>query len=364
MEHTYNEIGRVLKEDLKELAKLAYQLQVEKMPELKAITSQTFVEKSIRDTEFTIQYLSSAIGVSSKKLFMNYVKWFVDLMDSIKIPVKYLTGSLECIYEVIEWRYDKTFVGKVKPFLDEALVCIEGNRTVNVSSVEDEHILATYRKIYVKYLLSGERVKANALITDLVARGHSVQDIYMEIFQESQHEIGRLWQANKISIAEEHYCTAATQLIMGQLYPLIFATPKRDRVFVGACVGGELHELGIRMVSDFLELEGWNTYYLGANMPAKSVVETLVKEKADVVGISVTMTFHVDEARSLIEAIRADARCADVKIMVGGYPFIVDDRLWKKLGADGFATNARHALRVAEKLATKEKVDDRKRATE
>lgn len=137
---------------------------------------------------------------------------------------------------------------------------------------------------------------------------------------------------------------------MGQLYPLIFATPKKDLVFVGTCVGGELHELGVRMVSDFLELAGWNTYYLGANTPMKSIVETLVKEGANVVGISVTMSFHIDEAVKLIEMIRSDMRCKSIKIMVGGYPFIVDDQLWKTIGADGYAQNARDAVNVAEKL--------------
>ena len=174
----------------------------------------------------------------------------------------------------------------------------------------------------------------------------------MEIFHESQREIGRLWQMNKITIGEEHYCTAATQLIMGQFYPLIFATPKRDLVFVGTCVGGELHELGVRMVSDFLELAGWNTYYLGANTPMKSIVETIVKERANIIGISVTMPYHIDETIRLIEMIRSDVRCRSVKIIVGGYPFLIESTLWKTIGADGYAQNAREAVKIAEKLVS------------
>ena len=201
-------------------------------------------------------------------------------------------------------------------------------------------------------MLQGNRIKANELVQGLVSNDVSIADIYMEIFHESQREIGRLWQMNKITIAEEHYCTAATQLIMGQLYPLIFATPKNDFVFVGASVGGELHELGIRMVSDFLELSGWNTYYLGANTPKKSIVETIVKERANVIGISVTMPFHIDETISLIEMIRADMRCSSVKILVGGYPFLVEKTLWKTIGADGYAQNAREAVKIAERLVT------------
>ena len=63
-------------------------------------------------------------------------------------------------------------------------------------------------------------------------------------------------------MAQEHYCTAATQLIMSQLYPYIFTTGKNGRVLVGTCVSGDLHEIGVRMVSDFFEMEGWDTFYL------------------------------------------------------------------------------------------------------
>ena len=352
-------IGASIRADMKSLAIEAYRLQTEMSPELKGFNSPAFVEKSIRDTEYSLLYLSNAISASSPKLFVNYVEWFVELAKSIKIPVKYLQGSFECIFEAIKQRYDEGTAEVVEAYVRGGLGYIVKLANEQKTPSQSTHVLSVYRDMYIKHLLSGNRVAANELVQDLVVREHSIQDIYMEIFHEGQHEIGRMWMANKITIAEEHYCTAATQLIMGQLYPLIFATPKNDYVFVGACVGGELHELGVRMVSDFLELDGWNTYYLGANTPNQSIVESIVKENADVVGISVTMTFHIDEAQTLIEAIRADARCAGVKIMVGGYPFIVDDCLWQTLGADGCAINAREALVIAQKLIAKEFSDER-----
>lgn len=358
MERMNRSIGAMLKKDMHELAVEAYRLQNEKMPELREFNSPEFMEKSIRDTEYTLLYLSNAVGVSSQKLFVNYVEWFVELMRNIKIPVKYLRESIECIFEAIKGRYDEKIVNAVEPYVKDGLAYIVEQTTEQNSVSPSTHILKVYRDMYIKFLLNGDRQKANELIQDLVAREHPIQDIYMEIFHEGQHEIGRLWLSNKITIAEEHYCTAATQLIMGQFYPLIFATPKNDLVFVGTCVGGELHELGVRMVSDFMELAGWNTYYLGANTPIHSIVETIVKENADVVGISVTMTFHIEEAQKLIEGIRADVRCTRTKVMVGGYPFIVDDQLWRKIGADGYAKNAREALLIAANLIAKEHSDE------
>jgi methanogenic corrinoid protein MtbC1 len=350
MKFTDVAIGDAIKVNMKSIAIDSYNLQVQKMPELNERATPIFVEKSIRDTEYTLLYLSDAIRVSSPKLFADYVLWFVDVMKNIPIPIKYLVVNLECISETIKKYFDMREVEIIRSYIKNGLDLIESSDEQKNEESEFDHPLKKYRSEYIRYLLNAERHKANALVQELVRMDYSVQDIYLEIFHESQYEIGRLWQANKITIAEEHYCTASTQLIMGQLYPLIFATPKNDLVFVGACVGGELHELGVRMVSDFMELAGWNTYYLGANMPVKSVVETLIKEKANVFGLSVTMSFHIKEAVDLIKAIKDEPLCAGVKIVVGGYPFIVDDQLWRTIGADGFARNAKEAVEISEKL--------------
>ena len=114
---------------------------------------------------------------------------------------------------------------------------------------------------YLNTLLAGDSHLANQLILDAVRHGFGVKDIYLHVFQPCQQEIGRLWQMNRISVAQEHFCTVVTQTIMSQLYPYIFATEKNGRRLVATSVSGELHEIGMRMVADFLEMEGWTTYY-------------------------------------------------------------------------------------------------------
>ena len=157
---------------------------------------------------------------------------------------------------------------------------------------------------------------------------------------------------NQMSVAEEHYCTAATQLIMSQLYSRIFNTAKKGRCLVAACVGGELHEIGLRMVADFFEMEGWDTYYLGANMPASGIVQTLTERKADVLAISATMTFHIRLVAELIACVRAADSGGRINILVGGYPFNIEPDSWRRVGADGYAQNAEHAVAVANSLVT------------
>src|SRR5581483_7575825 len=109
------------------------------------------------------------------------------------------------------------------------------------SAPEDALTLLAQR--YIAALLDGHRDTALRLILDAAATGTPVRAIYLRVFQPAQYEIGRLWQAGRISVAQEHYCTAATQLIMSQLYPYVFAYEKKAATAVIVCISGELHEL-------------------------------------------------------------------------------------------------------------------------
>ena len=117
------------------------------------------------------------------------------------------------------------------------------------------------------------------------------------------------------------------------------------------CVAGELHEMGARMVTDFFEMEGWDTYYLGANMPIDGVIRFLRDVKPQCLAISATMTFHVSAVEEMITRIRLSPDVSpELKIMAGGYPFKIAEGLWKTVGADGYALNATEAVELADKL--------------
>lgn len=203
---------------------------------------------------------------------------------------------------------------------------------------------------YLDLLLSGNRQQAVDLIQSRVQQDVSIKDLYLYVFQRTQLEIGRLWQSNQISVAQEHYCSAATQLIMSLLYPRILQTSPHDPSIVSTCVGGELHEIGIRMVTDFFEMEGWKTYYLGANSPAKTIITALEEKQAEILAISATITYHIPQVDKLIQEIRKVDSVADTKILVGGRPFLLAPDLWQNLGADAYAADAQAAVEISKSL--------------
>jgi len=200
----------------------------------------------------------------------------------------------------------------------------DDNTTYQLNQIPSENQFANE---YLMFLLEGDSHSARQLIFDEVEGGFPVQRIYLEVFQWSQREIGHLWETNQINVADEHFSTATTQTIMAQLYPYITTTSQSEHKAIITCVSGELHEIGARMVADFLTMGGWHTYFLGANTPAESLIQKIQSTEPDLICISVTMTHHVPQLMDLVARIRSQVNDPKTKLLLGGRPFIVSPNL-------------------------------------
>jgi methanogenic corrinoid protein MtbC1 len=323
-----------------------YQLQ----PEFWHRFGDTGRAKSVRDAGYHLTYLSEALAADDPTLFVEYVLWAKTLFAGLKFPDDVLPQSLECMREVFTTMLPEEVRAVADEYVQAALDALARGSPQSTSFIQTDTPLGALARNYLDALLRGERATASQLILDTVERGASVKDIYLHVFQPVQHEIGRLWQTNQISVAQEHYCTAATQVIMSQLYPRIFSGNKIGRRLVVTCVSGELHEIGARMVADFFEMEGWDTYFLGANTPTDAILRTLDERGADMLAISATMTFHIHHVAELIERVRTAALPKPPKLLVGGYPFNLSPNLWRAVKADGYARNAQQAIQVAQSI--------------
>jgi len=319
-------------------------------PELEQRYGVAGRDRCLQDAGYHLAYLAQAIATDSAALFGDYVGWARVMLAKRGIPAMDLVGLLEIMKESLQQELPPDFSRLAGHFLDRGLQQLPQLSDDVPCFMVGDTPLAPLASAYLQALLQGERQIASKLILDAARQGIPVRDLYLQVFQRTQYEIGRLWQVNQISVAQEHYCTAATQLIMSQLYPYIFSGEKTRGTLVATCVSGDLHEIGVRMVSDFFELDGWHTYYLGANMPASAVVQALVQRQADALAISATIAYHVCAVESLIAAARRTPDCRRVKILVGGYPFKTDPELWKIIGADGSAPDAQAAILLANQL--------------
>jgi MerR family transcriptional regulator, light-induced transcriptional regulator len=344
----HKESGIAILNSKDQLARRIIDRQYDENPALWAKWGKNGWDRCLEDTEYHIGYLAESINSNSPEVFTNYIKWTRSLFESLGLDMKSFIRNLELIAELIIEEIPET-ESVVNSRVELSKEILQQEFIPEDSYIDTSDQLGNSAKEYLNRLLHGKRSLAVQYILNLVEAGISIKDVYSRIFQPVQYEIGRLWQTGKISVAQEHYATAVTQLAMAQLYPKIFETPKNGRTMIATCPTGELHEIGVRMLADIFELSGWDTYFLGANTPDSSILNTIESQEPDIVAISATMTFHLSKVEKLIDYIRR-SNFEKTKIIVGGYVFKSVPNLWKEVGANGFAPDAEQALVLVDNL--------------
>ena len=311
--------------------------------------------RALEDFKDHIRYLQESLAINNETIFTDYVGWARLMFAARHLPSDYLPFTLIALNEVLEQELPVDFRTKTESYIKKGIAVL-GHAPAEIppyiTSENPQHLVA---QSCLKALIAADRKKAWAVIAQAVNSGIPVRDIYLQVLQPVLRETGRLWQIGKAGIAREHYVTASILLFISrlhdQIHPAGSKTGRRGKTLVAGCVSDELHDVGIRIVTDFFEMDGWDTYYIGGNTPAQSLLEAVRDQHADVVALSSTMAFHLPAVHYLVRSLRADPKTVNVKIIVGGYPFNIVPDLWKQVGADAFGGNADEAVAAANRLS-------------
>ncbi len=305
---------------------------------------------SVRDAGYHLPFLNESISANDPNVFIEYVRWVKKLFRGLHFPDQVMIATLECTQAVLETYLPPEQMLIVSGYIGAGISEMAREMEIENSFITSDNPLRSLAIEFHESLVRGDKRTASELITRAVENGVAIRDIYLYVFQVSQYEVGRRWLGSEISVAQEHFCSAATQLIMSQLYPYIFSGERSGKSLVAASIGGELHEIGIRMVSDFFEMDGWNTYYLGANTPTRSILDAVVQNKSSVIALSIAMPYHGRLLKQTIDEIRAHPVGSDLKILIGGNALIRRNGDFQAFGADGFAFDAESAVTLVNHL--------------
>ena len=208
---------------------------------------------------------------------------------------------------------------------------------------------------YVDLLMQSDHRRAMELIEGAVASGIPLAEVYVRILQPALAEIGRRCDANLATAADQRYASTVTQRLMARLHAEAPRQQRRGRSVLAACVDGDQHDTGILMLSDLMDLDGWDTYCAGGSVPTQDLLVTLERRKPNLLGLSATMLGGLLRVIDVVTAIRRCGSQDGLRIMVGGRMFNEDPHLWRKIGADGYARDATDAVLLANWLMSPER---------
>jgi len=259
---------------------------------------------------------------------------------------------------------DEATLGRIAAHFNTSLDYLLGRTDVNVNLQgltpppaggprEEEAPLGEPARESLQLMLAGHVEQAAGLVHGLLPAGRSLGEVYLQVFSPALKEAGRLWSQGKLDVAREHLLSESTLGFMSQLLAAAQgeAAARKGLSCLCLAVCEEQHLIGVRMLADLLELDGWTTLFLGGSVCTQHVLRALADYQPHLLALSVTLPEHLGYAEELIRAARSSPGLQRVKILLGGQAFRQQGELWRAMGADGSAEDAAEAVTLANRLA-------------
>jgi methanogenic corrinoid protein MtbC1 len=251
------------------------------------------------DLAFQLEFLKPVLEFGLLAPMVDYLSWLAGVLVARNIPTDRLAISLDWLAEFFVANMDASDSEVVKSALMAA--------RARFLELHDAPTLPMFRPelepdaiAFQEALLSGDQRRALAIVNACIDGGRSLLDIELNIIQAVMYRIGEKWQANEVSVAQEHLASAIVQSVM--TVALLKSTPSplnKKRVLL-ACVAGNHHTIGLRMVADSFQLAGWEIQYLGANVPTSSLIQQIGEWSPDLVGLSLSFVQQLRVVKDII----------------------------------------------------------------
>jgi methanogenic corrinoid protein MtbC1 len=303
------------------------------------------------DLGFHLEFLRPVLEFGLIQPMVDYLRWLASVLVTRDVPTRHLLLSLDWLSEFFAANMDEA---------DAQLMAVALKHIKAQFLQEDLAEPAIYdmmpeawpeSEAFEKALLAGDRSSADALLTHLLQNGRGLLDAELHVIQPALYRIGKKWQNNLVTVAQEHLATAIAQAVMNHGLLQSQISPSNGRLVVLACVEGNNHTVGLQMVADAFQLAGWNVHFLGANVPIKSLIEHLGQVKPNLLGLSVSFAQQLPAVKAVISSLKQSPDISRPSVIVGGLAINQFNGLVDKLGSDGWSPDARSAVSYASALA-------------
>jgi len=297
-----------------------------------------------------VEDLAAAVSVARPDLFTAQIQWGRAVLEARGVDPVCFQAGIECLQQVLMKELPVEIGNLARPYFEAALREFDGQAEEACCRLSPESPAGQLASRYLFAVLEGDRRKARETVLEVPPERMSIPQVYLDVILPAQEEIGRMWLANEITVAEEHFATATTRSVMAQLLAKAPIRESHGKTVMTAAVAGNRHDIGIQAVCDFFEMDGWKAIQLGADVPIGDLVEALGCFRADLLALSTTLSSHLPKLRETIEAVRNCDHGKAIKILVGGRAFGGCSDTAVQLGADAYAATPQEALASAASL--------------
>ena len=201
-------------------------------------------------------------------------------------------------------------------------------------------------------VIEGDSERSAELTKVALDAGVPAGEILSNGLVEAMRKVGELFEQGEYFLPEMLIAGEAMKASVAQLRPLLLTSGGgyTGKYLIGT-VQGDVHDIGKNIVIMLLEGNGWEVTDLGVDVSAETFCEAAKEGDYDILGMSSLLTLTMPNLEKTIEALKVAGLRGKSRVMVGGAP--VTQRYADQIGADGYASDAAKAVKVAEALLKK-----------
>lgn len=234
------------------------------------------------------------------------------------------SGKLECI---------QTAGGHRKFLMTHLVKFIEQHNKqaskAHVFPIENEqdleisfHVLKGDFEFLINYVFSkarySDRPAVLKVLSGLYLGQYPLHYIYDKLVTPVLQQIGTLWMNDKLSIIEEHISAQTIREAISRLQGIIKIPEKRTGTALFINLSSELHDIGLKMTENIMEVRGFNTHYSGQMTPLINIEQLFANIRPDRLYIASTYVFNRDTTQEEVDQLFTICRKFNTRVYVGG----------------------------------------------
>ncbi|NUM35547.1 MAG: cobalamin B12-binding domain-containing protein [Candidatus Brocadiae bacterium] len=198
------------------------------------------------------------------------------------------------------------------------------------------------KEMFKAALLDSDKIKAFSFLSqsfDLSQQGEAIVNLISDVLT----EIGSDWEKGDIALSQIYMSSRICEEILDKILPENKdKESKKTNIAIVTLL--DLHFLGRRVVKSFLRSSGIEILDFGAISSPQDLAEKAIQNNIQSLLISTLMYHAAIKVKEVRECFRKQNY--NIKILVGGVPFIFDRNLWKEVDADAMGVSPADAIKI------------------
>lgn len=199
---------------------------------------------------------------------------------------------------------------------------------------------------YEKALKSFSRIAAHGVWAEAQSK-LSPTEFIDRVVMPVLTEVGEKWSEGHLPLSQVYMSGRISEELINEILPMRHQGSENE-LKLGIVTFLDYHTLGKKIIMAVVKAAGYRLEDYGEGLGVDQTTARAEKQKPDILLVSTLMYPSALKIKELKD--KMGKVCPKTKIVVGGAPFLFDDKLWQQVGADAMGHSAADILPLLEEM--------------